>query len=427
MMTTGQTGTIGAGVDIVEVSSVIHQRAALHDHQRWLGQRGLSERTRGSYGRTLRQLSEWLEDRGSGLLTATPQQLRDWRASLTVEGNSVLTYVTGVRSFYRWAQLTERLIVDPTVDIPLPKRRKGRPRPISDHLLRHAIVNAPKRIRPWLILAALAGLRCAEIAGLCREDLLDTADQPVIMVMGKGGKERIVPLSPQIWGELVTYGLPKFGPVFLRRDGQHGPNSPKMVSQLANAYLRSIGVKETLHQLRHRFATKAFGVGKDLRVVQELLGHASPTTTAVYADYCNEDAFNTVLGVQLDLSEPDSSKLPVDPPGQQIDRTPDRIIRPRVEQREPPRPLRSLDLTMGGFKLTKQHGPAHDYPVRKPGSRATTVGAVKPQKSVYTLKITDTTIQLNLFHGLDLTARATPTSAGRRSRLRRARAWPGRS
>lgn len=400
------------------VSSVNEQRATLEEHRRWLGQRGLSERTKESYGRTLRQLSVWLESRGSGLLTATPQQLRDWRESLTVEPNSVLTYVTGVRSFYRWAQLTERLVVDPTVDIPLPKRRKGRPRPINDDLLRRAILNAPKRIRPWLILAALAGLRCAEIAGLCREDILDNADQPVIIVMGKGGKERIVPLSPQIWDELVSYGLPKYGPVFLRRDGQHGPNTPKMLSQIANAFLRSIGITETLHQLRHRFGTKAFRVHRDLRVVQELMGHSSPTTTAGYADYSNEDALSTILGVQLDLAEPDRGELPIDPPRQQIGRTPDRVIRPRMNEGEPPGPLRRRQLTVRGFQLAEQHGPAHDYPVRKPGHRTTAVGAVKPQKSVYTLKIPDSVIQLNLFHELCVTARATPMSGGRRSRRR---------
>lgn len=400
------------------VSSVNEQRAALEEHRRWLGQRGLSGRTKESYGRTLRQLSIWLESRGSGLLTATPQQLRDWRETLTVEPNSVLTYVTGVRSFYRWAQLTGRLVVDPTVDIPLPRRRKGRPRPIADDLLRRAILNAPERIRPWLILAALGGLRCAEIAGLCREDILDTADQPVIIVMGKGGKERIVPLSPQIWDELLAYGLPKFGPVFLRRDGQHGPNTPKMLSQVANAFLRSIGIKETLHQLRHRFATRAFAVHGDLRVVQELMGHSSPATTAVYADYCNENAISTVMGVQLDLYEPDRLELPLDPPRQQISRTPDRVIRPRMDQGEPPLPLRRGSLPVGGFKLAPYDGPAHDYPVRKPGTRPARVLNMETKKTVLSLKIPDGRVQLGLAHELDITGPVMPKSPGRRSRRR---------
>jgi integrase/recombinase XerC len=335
--------------------------------------------------------------------------------------------MTAVKSFYVWAAQTGRVPVRPDVDVPLPKVRKGRPRPISETQLRVAILNAPKRLRPWLCLAALAGLRCAEIAGLRREDILDTADEPVIIVMGKGCKERIVPLSPQLWQELVAYGLPRSGIIFLRRDGRHGQNSPKLVSPLVNAYLKSVDVTETLHQLRHRFATRAFGVHKDIRVVQELMGHASPATTALYADYCRAAAITTVLGVQIDLSEPDGGQLSFDPPGRQVDRAPHGIVGPRMDQGETPGPLRSRGVTVGGFKLAEQHGPAHDYPVRKPGHRTAAVRAVKPQKSVYTLQIPHSVIQLNLFHGLNVTARATPTSSARRPRRRRALAWPGRS
>lgn len=394
-------------------------RSEIGEHQQWLKQRGLSPRTKEAYKQVLLRLSIWLEFRSSGLLTATPQELMDWRASLTVKGNSVLSYMTAVKSFYSWAQQTGLVPVRPDVDVPVPKVRKGRPRPISEERLRVALLNAPLRIRPWLFLAALAGLRCAEIAGLRREDILDTADEPVIIVMGKGRKERIVPLSPQLWQELLNHGLPNSGILFPRYDGRRGQNNPKMLSQLVNDYLKSVGIAETLHQLRHRFGTRAFRVHKDLRVVQELMGHADPATTALYTDYCKEDAISTVRGIQIDLQS-DGGKLPVDPPGQQVSRTPDGIVRPRVDEGEPPAPLRRRELTMGGFKLAEQHGPAHDYPVRKPGHRTTTVSAVKAQKSVYTLQLTNTAIQLNLHHELNFTARATPRSSGRRSRRRRA-------
>jgi integrase/recombinase XerC len=419
-----QVGIGGDARGEVVVTDEAHPE--IREHQQWLAQRGMSPRTKDAYEKVLLRVARWLQARSSSLLTATPQELMDWRASLTVKGNSVLSYMTAVKSFYTWAQRTGHVPVRPDVDVPLPKPRKGRPRPISEDQLRVAILNAPRRIRPWLFLAALAGLRCAEIAGLRREDILDSADEPVIIVMGKGRKERIVPLSPQLWRELVDYGLPSRGIVFLRHDGQRGQNSPKLVSQLVNEYLKSVGVNETLHQLRHRFGTQAFAVHKDLRVVQELMGHADPATTALYADYCREDAISTVRGIQIDL-QPDRRKLPVDPPRQQIDRSPHGIVSPRVGQGEPPRPLRRGELTVVGFELTKQHGPAHDYPVRKPGHRTAAVRAVKPQKSVYTLQIPHSVIQLNLFHGLNVTARATPTSSARRPRRRRALAWPGRS
>jgi integrase/recombinase XerC len=420
--------TVGIGGDVRGDAGLrVATRSEIGEHQQWLEQRGLSPRTTEAYGRVLLRLSIWLEVRSSGLLTATPQELMDWREGLTVSSNSVLSYMTAVKSFYSWAQASGRVIVRPDVDVPLPKIRKGRPRPISEERLRVAILNAPKRIRPWLFLAALAGLRCAEIAGLRREDLLDTADEPVIIVMGKGRKERIVPLSPQLWQELTDYGLPKFGIVFLRYDGQRGQNNPKLLSQLVNNYLRSVGIAETLHQLRHRFGTRAFRVHKDLRVVQELMGHADPATTALYADYCRSEAISTVLGVQIDLGESDGGKLPVDPPGQEVSRTPDGIVGPRVDEGEPPVALSLSPVPVGRFKFAPYDGPAHDYPVRKPGTRPARVLNVEPKKTVLTLQVPHGRVQLNFSHGLLFTGPVMPRSSGQRSRRRRARAWPGRS
>jgi len=261
---------------------------------------GKTEQTRKTYGRTVRELSLWLNDRGRTLLTATPADLLEWRAQMRHAPNTVLTYVTAMRSFYRWAVRGGLLTTDPSADVPAPPRRRGRPRPIPEDRLVMAIVNAPPRIKPWLLLAALAGLRAREIADLQRDDILETAAPPVMVIRGKGNRERVVPLSPQLWAALVEAGLPRAGHVFLRVDGA-GPNTAHRISCVANAYLHSIGITETLHQLRHRFATQAYKFGQDLRQVQELLGHASPTTTAVYADYAQSQASATVAAVQLDI------------------------------------------------------------------------------------------------------------------------------
>lgn len=80
------------------------------------------------------------------------------------------------------------------------------------------------------------------------------------------------------------------GPVIRRRDGRPGPAKPHSVSQRTNAFLHSIGITETLHQLRHRFGTTTYQAVRDIRAVQELLGHASPTTTAIYAAAASEVA-----------------------------------------------------------------------------------------------------------------------------------------
>jgi integrase/recombinase XerC len=138
------------------------------------------------------------------------------------------------------------------------------------------------------VLAGWAGLRAIEIARLRRENVLDTWAPAVLLIADgatKGHGERLVPLSVFVLGELRPI-LPARGWVFLRFDGRPGPNTPATISHLANQHLHDCGIAATLHQLRHRFATQAYqAAGGDLRLVQELLGHTTPATTAGYAAY----------------------------------------------------------------------------------------------------------------------------------------------
>jgi integrase/recombinase XerC len=396
-------------------------------HGTWLAERGKSLRTCTEYRRTLGHLSRWLEARDADLLTATPDHLKAWRSGLTVEPNTVLGYITAVRSFYRWAIWAKKVAVDPSADLPLPKRRKGRPRPIPENLLVVALVNAPPMVRTWLMLAALLGLRACEIAILRREDIIEYQETRVLIVRGKGGKERIVPLRDQAWQELLLAGLPTKGWIFLRND-RRGPRNAQQVSYYANQYLHSIGIKETLHQLRHRFGTRSFAEGKDLRIVQEMMGHESPATTALYADYSRSEAILIADAIEIDLSQADGRKLPLNPPAVQVDRTPHVPVSPSVSERETPSPLRRAELAVRRFQFTEHHGTiAHDYPVRPPRRRPARVSNAVTAKTVLSLQIPDGSVQLGLSHELDLTARETPTSGARRSRRQRAHAWPGRS
>ena len=94
-------------------------------------------------------------------------------------------------------------------------------------------------------------------------------------------------------------GLPARGWVFPRYDGQSGPNHPGIVSRLANDHLHELGLTDTFHGLRHRLATRALAAaGGNLRVVQELLGHSSPTTTQIYTAFVNQAAYETVVAIQ---------------------------------------------------------------------------------------------------------------------------------
>lgn len=84
--------------------------------------------------------------------------------------------------------------------------------------------------------------------------------------------------------------MPKRGPVIRRLDGNHGAVSPSLVSTVANKHLHDLGIPDTLHSLRHRAATELYRHTKDIRLVGDILGHASPATTAIYAAWSREDA-----------------------------------------------------------------------------------------------------------------------------------------
>lgn len=267
----------------------------LYAHLEFLRQRG---QTPGSVEARRRALLRMARTIPAPLLEASPGQLAAWRASLTVTPNTVVGYVSHARDFYAWAITTGYREDNPAKDLPVPKLTRGLPRPIGEAALMDAVINAPHRIRPWLVLAGWAGLRACEISGLKRERVLDTATPPALLVAAdatKGRYERVVPMCPFVVTELRLVGLPRSGYVFRRADGRPGPNAPHQISHLVNRHLKDCGTDATLHQLRHRFATQAYRTsGKDLRAVQELLGHRDPATTAGYAAFDSAAAVRAV-------------------------------------------------------------------------------------------------------------------------------------
>lgn len=242
----------------------------------------------------LARLARHLECDTEDLLALIPADIRKWQTEIAhLSPRYRSSWHSHVKAFYTWAA-GEYGVSDPTtvlVSVQLPRRL---PNPISELDLDMAIRCAPDRLRPWLVLAAYAGLRAAEIANLTREQVRDTADPPVLVVVGKGNRERIVPLSRIVLDALLMAGLPSRGYVFGRADGQAGANRPWQVSHLVNTYLHGLGITHTLHSLRHRFGTEVYRVSKDLRVTQEVMGHASSSTTAPYADWSRSDAVDAV-------------------------------------------------------------------------------------------------------------------------------------
>lgn len=180
-----------------------------------------------------------------------------------------------LRGFYAWAHLTGRSDVNPAERLPSVAPPQGKPRPASEDALEVGLRAADERVKLMLYLAAGAGLRCCEIARVHTDELVEDLDGWSLRVTGKGGRRRVVPLSRRL--ALTLRALPH-GFVF---PGQiDGHLSGSYVSKIVSAVLPE-GV--TAHMLRHRFASRAYvGSGRDIRAVQELLGHASVATTQVY-------------------------------------------------------------------------------------------------------------------------------------------------
>ena len=213
-------------------------------------------------------------------------------------------WLSHLHSFYEWAIREELTTDDPTAKIIRPKMHNGLPRPAATAELSRALAMASPRHRCWLLLAAFQGLRCQEIAGISRGDILD--GQGLLKVMkAKGGRERVLALHPEVLAALKALPMPRLGRVFIRPRG--GPYRPVNLSQEFNAFLKAAGVDATAHQLRHWFGTNLYAQTHDIRLTQEMMGHSNPATTAIYTAYDQKAAAVAVRAmtfaeVNLDLA-----------------------------------------------------------------------------------------------------------------------------
>jgi integrase/recombinase XerC len=207
--------------------------------------------------------------------------------------------LAGVRSFARFLERTGKARVSALSAVRGPKLAKTLPRPLpmdSARQLTTTEVRAGEERDAWIlardaaVLALLygSGLRISEALGLRRDDFSTGLGTDGIRVKGKGGKVRMVPVLPQVAAAVAAYvcacpqEVPPDGPLFVGARG--GCLSPRVV-QLAVARIRgALGLPETAtpHALRHSFATHLLARGGELRAVQELLGHASLSTTQIY-------------------------------------------------------------------------------------------------------------------------------------------------
>lgn len=261
------------------VSRADHRRM-IDMYQRHMRARGLMPSTIEARMRVLARFETYL---GRPIETGTLDELRDWLDNHSKQAaRTRYGLVSHLACFYRWAVIEGFLEVDPTMRLERPKLRRGLPRPVATSDVALAIAQAPSaEVRALVTLASFAGLRCGEIAGLDRADILDRRDPPVIHVVhAKGGRERVVPAHPAVLEALGLLPLPIAGPLFVDSLGSRRPSH--WVTHTLRNHLHACGISASGHQLRHWFATSVYESSSDLRLTQELLGHASPTTTAVY-------------------------------------------------------------------------------------------------------------------------------------------------
>lgn len=193
------------------------------------------------------------------------------------------------RSFWGWAVDTGRATCNPALDLPRVPAGIPQARPTPDRVYKEGLVAARGRDRLILRLAAELGLRRSEIACVHSRDLVEDLFGWSLVVHGKGGRQRLVPLPD---GLARTLRDLREGFVFPGHD--HGHLSPRWVGKIASNLLPG---DWTLHTLRHRFATLAYDVDRDVFVVQELLGHASPATTRRYVRTRQDNLRRTVVAV----------------------------------------------------------------------------------------------------------------------------------
>lgn len=230
------------------------------------------------------------------LLDATREDIESFLDSRNLGARARYCWVSHLHCFYEWAVDQDMTAVDPTAKIVRPKLRRGLPRPASSAELARAVKGATPTQKCWILLAAYQGLRCQEIGGLSREDVLE-AEGLLRVVHGKGGHERLLPLHPEVYEALRSLPMPRSGWIF--RTPMGAKYNPQYISSNFNQALRNLGVDATAHQLRHWFGSSLYAQTNDLRVVQEMLGHASPQTTSLYCAFDRKTATTGVHGLSL--------------------------------------------------------------------------------------------------------------------------------
>ncbi len=268
-------------------------------------EKGLSDNTLAAYRSDLKQLLRWLQPTAGSLLQLERSQLQQYLAFLNQErhcsARTVARILSTLRRFYLYLLQQGMRMDDPTARIALPKIGRGLPKSLSEQEVER-LLEAPAvdtelglRDRAMIELMYGGGLRVSELVGL-RVDALNLR-QGVALVLGKGSKERLVPLGGEAlyWVErYLQEGRPDLMQGSVSDTLFVTARGAGMTRQAFWIRLKKMGVEAGItaafspHTLRHAFATHLLNHGADLRSVQVLLGHSDLSTTQIYTHVARE-------------------------------------------------------------------------------------------------------------------------------------------
>jgi len=261
-------------------------------------ERGLSANTVESYRYDLLRFQEYLKQRGLLVSEVSQSVIVDYLSRQREQGKGTRTisrYLAAIRCFYHYLLHEHQIAADPTEGLESPKLEKNLPRVLSVEEV-ELLLSQPDlrtatglRDRAMLELMYATGMRVSELLGLNMENL--SLDSGFVRCLGKGRKERIIPvgmIAVRYMKEYLVRGRPRLRrnswerAVFLNRSGKR--LSRQGFWKVLKSYAQQAGIRKKIspHVLRHSFATHLLENGADLRVVQEILGHADITTTQIY-------------------------------------------------------------------------------------------------------------------------------------------------
>ena len=265
---------------------------------------GLSANTLSAYRSDLRACAAWLHTVASGLRQASRAELRTYLAICVEAGarpGTSARILSSLRRFYRYLLRETGMSEDPTAQLDSPTLVRALPKSLTEAqvetLLHAPDTSTPLGLRDRAMLETLyaTGLRVSELVGLTLTQL--STNQGVVRVLGKGGKERLVPLGEEALTYLAIY-LDQGRPLLVKKNvtdalfptARGGPMTRQAFWYNIKRHAKSAGIEKGLspHTLRHAFATHLLNHGADLRVVQMLLGHADLSTTQIYTQVARE-------------------------------------------------------------------------------------------------------------------------------------------